>query len=352
MSSQYSNGGQFGLNQTSNGSYYQCDPCHQGVNCADRIPNKQQIQFNTDYVYLIIYCTTLCLSLLNNLLSLEVFQSSKRIRRTNIGVYLTLYSVISIIGSVLLVVDQSMQYFKPYPFASNDKLSETFHCVLEKTGDQVTLFLCVWLSALIALERGLIICLSFKMNATRWRSVVTLLLVFCVAAVTSTTMVIYRCEWEVPHKTPKARITSRWFYTATFLAGAVYVLATLLVLVSFALRIYYFGTTQESKTKTFLKLLRKHLFIFIPPCVCLLCIIPYQIWYSLKLPNNTYLQCGISTVEYIFKIMIQKLPGIPTVITWLIFVYPSNVYVTEFYMETWSGRHVRKILVFLHFFKE
>ena len=200
----------------------------------------------------------------------------------------------------MLVVDQSVQYFKPYTFANNQQLSETFHCFLKKSGDQVTLFLCLSLSALVAFERGLIICFNFKMNATRWRSVVTLLFVFSFTAATSITMLIYRYEWNVPHKTPKARITSRWFYTVAFLAGLIYVLGTLLVLINFVLHIYHYGTAQESRKKIFFKLLRKHLFILIPPITYLLCIIPYQIWYPLRPSQQTYLHCGISTVEYIF----------------------------------------------------
>jgi hypothetical protein len=338
MSSQYLNAGQSILNLTSNESYYQCDACYQSVNCVDPISNKQQVQFDTILIYLIIYSIELCLSFLNNLLSLNVFLGNKRVRRTNIGVYLTIYSIISIGGNALLVIDQYVQYFKLYPFANNVELSETFHCFLEKSGRQVTLFVCLWLNVLVAFEHGLIICFNFKMNATRWRSVVTLLFVFCVAAATSITMLIYRCEWNVPHKTLKVRLTSDWFYAAAFLAGLVYVLATLLVQSSFASRISQFGTTQQSKTKIFFELLKKHLFVFIPPITCLLCVIPYQIWFSLKGPTQTYFQCGISTVEYSFKVIVHTLPTIPTVITWFIFVHPSKVYMTEFYTETWVGR--------------
>ena len=338
MSLQCLNGGQFRLNSTTNETYCLCDPCHQGVHCDYRIPNKGQIQFNTDYVYLIIYLIELCLSLANNLLSLALFQGSKCIRRTNIGVYLAIYSFTSITGSVVLVVGQSVKYFRPYPFANNNELTETFHCFLEKSGQKITSFLCIWLSALVAFERALIICFNFKMNARRWRSVFMPLFVFCITAATSIPMLGYQCAWDKSHKTSRKRIATGWFYTVGILAGVVYCLATLLVLISFALRIYYYGTAQMSRTKIFFKLLRKHLFIFIPPTVYLLCVIPYQIWFAHKRHTQRYFQCGISTVEYILKVIVESLPNIPTVLIWLIFVYPSNVYMTEFYTETWIGR--------------
>ena len=350
MSSLCLNDGQLILDQSSNHSYCQCNSCFHGVNCAELIPNKQQVQFNTDYVWLIIYLTALCLSILNNLFSLEVFLGCKSVSRTNTGVYLVLYSITSIIGSTLLAVDQYVQYTKPYPFTDNQQLSETFHCFLRKSGDQVTLFICLWLSALVALENSLIICLYFKKNATRWRSVITLVLFFCIATPISITMLVYRCEWNVPHKTQKARATSRLFYTVTFLAGVVYTLATLLVLVSCASYRYHCGiVVQQSKQRIFAKLLREHWFVFIPPIIYLLGIIPYQIWYPLKGPRQKFLQCGISTTEYTFKVIIQALPSIPTVITWLIFVYPSKVYMTEFYKNTLSGRLLWNLK---HFLKE
>jgi hypothetical protein len=338
MSYQCFNGGQFILNQTLNESYCQCDPCHQGMQCEDPIRTKDQLQFDTEYVRLIVYLIELCLSLLNNLFSFAVFLSSKRIRRTSIGVYLTIYSIISIVGDVLLVAGQFVQYLKPYPFVNNEELSDTFHCLLEKSGYQITVLLCLWLSALVAFERGLIICFNFKMNATRWRSVITLLPIFCITATTSVSWLIYRCKRNMPHQESMERILSGWFYTADGLAGLIYVLATLLVLISFASHIYHYGTTQKSKKKIFIQLLKKHLFIFIPPITYLLCVIPYQIWLPLKGPIESYFPCGISTMEYIFKVIVQILPNIPTVITWLIFVYPSNVYMTEFYTQTWIGR--------------
>ncbi|CAF1442081.1 unnamed protein product, partial [Adineta steineri] len=95
-------------------------------------------------------------------------------------------------GTISLVIGQAVQYLKPYPFANNEELLETFHCFLEKSGYQITALLCLWLSALIALERGLITGFGFKMNATRWRSFVTLLLIFCIAGVTSVPWLFYR----------------------------------------------------------------------------------------------------------------------------------------------------------------
>jgi hypothetical protein len=46
-------------------------------------------------------------------------------------------------------------------------------------------------------------------------------------------------------------------------------------------------------------------------------------------------------------VLADVLPGVPIAITWLLFVYPSRVYMTEFYLNTWSGQCLAKILLLL-----
>lgn len=36
--------------------------------------------------------------------------------------------------------------------------------------------------------------------------------------------------------------------------------------------------------------------------------------------------------------------GVPFVLTWLLFVYPSRVFMNEFYLSTWSGKVLFTIL--------
>ena len=174
-----------------------------------RFDEKSRCNLILTMFRLIVYLIHLCLSLPNNLLSLAVFQGSKRIRRTSIGVYLTIYSIIAIVGNVILVVGQSVRYLKPYHFANNQELSDTFYCFLEKCGFQITALFCLWLSALVAFERGLIICFNFKMKATRWRSIIMLLFVLCVTVVTSVAWLIYRCKWNMPHQETNNTYTVR-----------------------------------------------------------------------------------------------------------------------------------------------
>ncbi|CAF1469738.1 unnamed protein product [Adineta ricciae] len=325
MSHSCLNNGQFIRNTTLNISYCQCSSCYQGVYCEELIPYKVQTEFNTMCIYLIIYSVEFFVSVINNVLSLQVFQRT-------------------IIGNVLSVIGQVIQCFKPYLFINNDELSETFNCSLDKISHQIILFSGLWLSAFVALEHALIVYFDCRLYGTQRRSIIISILGFCMTISTGIPMIINQCKWNTKYRTLSKRITSGFFYTVAVLAGVTYFVAILIVLINFALRVYHINNQSIPRTKIFFILIQRHLFIFIPPIVYGLCVIPYPIWFPFKGRTQAYFHCGISTVEYVFKIIVQALPDIPPVITWLIFVYPSNVYMTDFYTETWIGRKLLRYI--------
>jgi hypothetical protein len=129
-------------------------------------------------------------------------------------------------------------------------------------------------------------------------------------------------------------------------AIAAYMVGIVLILISCALHIHYFGEENGSCIKTFLKLLNNHLFIFIPLITYVICQLPYTIVVNTKNPSHSYFQCGISFGEFLVKVIMESLTGTPYALTWLLFVYPSRVYMTEFYLNTWSGQRLAKIIIF------
>ncbi|CAF1437989.1 unnamed protein product [Adineta ricciae] len=345
MSINCSNNGQLIFNVTLNQSYCQCNPCYQGLNCSELIPRKQQVQFNLKRDNFIISLILTLLTLLNNHLTVELCIRSKRIRSTNIGIYLIIYSLVSIIGRILLFISDSIQYMKSIDLHENIELDETLQCFLEKLGKHVATFICVWIGALIAFERALIICSTVRMNASRWRSMKVLLISLCFIAPTCILMLIYRCQEDSPHGTLESRLTSALIYTVDFLAGVIYLASTIIVLKNLASRISHFTSVQQSRRNIYRILLKRHFFIFLPPLIYSLCVLPYQIWYPINRSKQTFLYCGISATEYLFKILVYQLTPVPTAITWLIFIYPSNVYMTEFYRETRLGRRLQQRLL-------
>ena len=146
----------------------------------------------------------------------------------------------------------------------------------------------------------------------------------------------YNCDWDyVPHL-KAARVFLMYFHIA--IPIIIYIVATVLSLIGFARRIRAYGLEMNSYMKTFAKLTYSHLFIFVPPLVYAICYGPFNLVASQSKPGMGYYSCGISLGEYIIKVLLRALMGLPFIITWLIFVYPSRVYMNEFYMNTWCGQ--------------
>jgi hypothetical protein len=230
--------------------------------------------------------------------------------------------------------------YYPNLLGENSEPSEMLYCYVGKIGYNMFIYLCIWFSACITFERALIVRFDFKMNANRWRSFVTSLVIFTIAGGSAAPMIWSNCDWDHIPPLGTVHVFFVWFYIVTGLV--IYVVATLLVLISFAGRIRRYGMENGSYIKTFVKLLYTHLFIFVPPIAYAISQIPYTIVFNTE---NSYFQCGISIGEFVVKVLIDALTGVPVVITWLLFVYPSRVYMTEFYLNTWSGRSLAKILL-------
>ena len=335
------NNGRCAVNNSMNSTYCQCDACHEGRLCE--VDVWKQNQFDTAYVYMIVYIIGLCLSVLNNGLCLELFIGCRRIRRTNCGIYLFVYSILSLVSSILLVVDGVVAYY-PNQLKYDKAQFQILHCYGAKIGYNMLVYLCIWFSSCIAFERGLIVWFDGKMGATRWRSIVTVIVMLLIASGSATPLLIVNCDWDRSSILLAVRGFFVWFYTSTGLA--IYVLASLLILISFARRVRSYGMEDGSFVKTFLKLFGKHLFIFIPPIAYVISNIPYNIVINTKSSNHSYFQCGISVSEYVVKVLLEVWMGTPPVVTWLLFVFPSKVYMTEFYVNTWSGRWIPKIITF------
>jgi hypothetical protein len=87
-------------------------------------------------------------------------------RSTNYGIYLFTYSILSLLGYILLVIAQVLQYY-PNQLTGNSKQNEGLD-------SDAFFYLCIWLRSLIAFERGLIIYSASEMNAPQWRPFVAI----------------------------------------------------------------------------------------------------------------------------------------------------------------------------------
>ncbi|CAF3571900.1 unnamed protein product [Rotaria socialis] len=301
-------------------------------------------QIDIDYAHLIISIVAVFVSLLNNILSLELFIGCSRVRRTNCGIYLIVYSILSILSNISFLVDESLRHYQDKVPNSDLSNFPGYGCYFGKIGYNALVYGCIWLNACIAFERGLIVCLDSKTNATRWRSICTITVFSVIATGSAIPMMVYNCDFGNIPGLQTARLFLVWFSIVTGLS--IYVLATLLILISFARRIRQYGTEDGSFIKTYLKLFYNHLFIFIPPIAYAVGYISYTVIINTGPSTQYYFECGISMIEFIVKVLIESLQGVPPVLTWLLFIYSSKVYMTEYYMNTWSGQRLARIVIF------
>ncbi len=334
------NNGTCAVNMSSNTTYCQCDECHWGTHCEADVLRTNK--YDIFYAHFVVYIIELCLSLLNNGLVFELFICCRRIRSTNCGIYLFVYSILSLLSNIFIVTEQALEYYRnsliinPYWYAVLD-------CYFNKIGYTVLTYLCIWLSSCIAFERGLFIWFDTKLY-THWRSCVTIIVILAIAIGSATPMLVYKCDWDNVPKLQMLRFFFVWFY---IIAGiATYIVVMILVLISFAIRIHKFGIENDSRIKKFLNLLKTHLLIFVPPITYIICQLPYTIIDNTQNPEFSFFICGISLAEFIVRVILDALPNTPYALTWLLFVYPSRVYMTDYYLETWSGQRLANIIIF------
>lgn len=335
------NSGRCLANSSFNSTYCQCDPCHYGDFCENDV--WKQTQFDTHFIYMIISFIGLAFSLLNNGLALELFIRCKHIRCTNCGTYLIAYAILSILAGVALVLDGIVKHDQLILGIRGDYYE--FHCYFGKIAYSTLNYICIWLGACIIFERGLFLWFGGKINASRWRSFVLILVIFVVAGGSMAPMLFYKCAWNNRPSLQTARIFFMWFYPMVGITA--YILATILVLGAFTKRVRKYRKEAGSFLRTYLKLFRAHLFIFIPAVSYGISVIPYSAVMNLKSDKQAYFQCGISTAEYSVKVILEALTSIPVIVTWLLFVYPSRVYRTEFYLNTSSGKQCARIWLYL-----
>ncbi|CAF1448632.1 unnamed protein product [Adineta ricciae] len=268
---------------------------------------------------------------------LELFIRCRLIRRTNSGVYLIIYSSLCLLSSIFIVMEGYLEYAGGTRYFTNHTLvGNRFYCIVGVTSYSSATFLCIWFSAMVQLERGLLVFSVERTNFSRKRSVIISVFLLIMAIGCSIPFIVYNCDWIGNHPIKTLRVFLMYFHIC--IPIVIYLIATILTFIGFARRIYAYGLEKHSQPRLFMKLIYTHLFIFIPPVVYSICYGLFNLVAKYSDPHKGYFPCGISTPEYIVKILLRGLTGLPFTITWLIFVYPSRVYMSEFYMNTWCGQ--------------
>ncbi|CAF3928390.1 unnamed protein product [Rotaria sp. Silwood1] len=240
-----------------------------------------------------------------------------------------------ILASILLVIDGYVQYNESIFNGSQDE-RDLFHCYVGTACSNLAIFICIWFSACIQLEHLLVLVSKNPFKITRKRSIIVSIGFIALGISSVTPLVYYKCAWKDIPGVKIFRMVLNGFHIV--IPVFTYIISSILFLIVFARRIRTYGMENRCYIVTFVKLVYSHLFIFLPPLVYGICFGIFNIVANRSDSKKGYYHCTMTLPEYVVKLMLSSLRGIPFVFIWLIFVFPSRVYMTEFYMNTWCGQ--------------
>ncbi|CAF0828885.1 unnamed protein product [Didymodactylos carnosus] len=211
-----------------------------------------------------------------------------------------------------------------------------------------------WFSSILALERTLIELFFFKLfGLTRKHAliIVLLILIFCVCGriPTMLTKVIARdpddyhhhsfiCTWKADTNLySKLELIYQWINTGG--TCFLHFLANILTLISIARRKVYLSrnhTYEITYWRAWCIQLSKHRDYFIPPTVILLSQLGPILFFQIG-ERQECLEPKPGLWAHL-HLSVSFLQWIPHTVIFLIFIYPSEIYMKEFYSNTYAGK--------------
>ena len=292
-------------------------------------------------IFIVIFSLLTVLSLINNLLTISTCWVPK-IRITVCGLYIIVYSISSFIGLAFVEVIVIVTLF----YNNELKKHPLIHCALLPTFLKVTYDLCLWMSAFIAVERVFIQFNYYSIYRTRKYSVIILIILFLIVSSGSGLYAVGRTIEKSP-------VQSTTLYACTFqhfpnenvkiaykVMGSIYpqvVIPLLLSFLSIVLTLTHIirhkitlnALQLNSWQSLIMQQILKHKDFFIPPLVIIICTLPEKI-----LANACGTYCVEKTMQRFYMrlhIAFDFLLCMPLVLTFFIYIYPSNVYMNLFH---------------------
>jgi len=168
------------------------------------------------------------------------------------------------IGSTLLIIDDIVDYHQNI-LSTIPHARDKFHCIVGIAGYNTAMFLCIWFSACVQFERGLLVYRRKTKNSTRKQSIIVSILLLIMGLACSVPIAIGNCDWDGTPPLKTARVVMMFFRTS--IPILIYLIATILLFIGFAGRIRAYRLETQCYMRTFGKLAYSHLFIFILPVV-------------------------------------------------------------------------------------
>lgn len=277
---------------------------------------------NTEYLLILLFQWIIGFSIVNNLLTIQTCLG-KSIRITNLGVYLLLLSLSNIIRCIFLQIAI---------ICDMKTLERTHLYYISSILLNLLNFSAMWYSSMIACERLFIECFNFALYATRQRAYLLSLIIFIFVLLTQIpTFLLYFGRFSsLTIISLLTKIVKGVEFANVLLTCLIHILSSLFVLKNISVHKVYINFGEKTYWPIWRQQMKKHLDFFIPPLCYIICILP---WYLFKHVIYTCERIDPTTTSRLYFILIA-LANIPFTMTFLIDIYPSNVYINEFKRST------------------
>lgn len=273
---------------------------------------------NTEYLLILLFQWVIGFSVVNNLLTIQTCLA-KPIRITNLGVYHLLLSLSNIIRCIFL---------ETAIICDMKSLERTSLYYISSVLLNLLNFSAMWYSSMIACERLFIECLDYPLYATRQRAFLLSFLLFLFVLLTQIpTFLLY--FGRLSSSTVillLTQIVKSVEFANVLLTSLIHIVSSLFVLRNISVHKVYINFGEKTYWPVWRQQMKKHLDFFIPPLFYIFCILP---WYLFKHVIYTCERVDPTTASRLYFILIA-LANIPFTMTFIIYVYPSNVYMNEF----------------------
>lgn len=282
--------------------------------------NGRQIYLSLTTIYLFVLFLTIILTLQTCF--------CRRIRITNIGLYLILLCCTALFYSTIALIFFIIDLTQCIQITN---FHRQFHTIVKVS----SLYQCLWLMSFIACERMFIQCFDISLYASRKRSIIVSILSFTTVIITC---IVPRALFYIYHIQLCYEIYRVFSWLHPLMASLLQLIASIIVLVNIAKRKIYI-TERHDRCHVWLEQLSKHRDFFVPIIFLLFFGLP---WYLAEQLNN---QCKQKDPLYAYRVLIalKYLSLIPYTCIFIVFIYPNNVYMSEFRNSSCCSRYFRSI---------
>ena len=282
-----------------------------------------------DY-YIATFVILAACGLINNACALITF-CRERIRITAQGFYLIVFSIMSIFLMCVLVTycltvarldSESYRIISCFglPFISLIMVDGSILCTVA-----------------VAIERVLIESFDFAIHGSRVRSVLVSLGIIVYACGSNIDEIFLRrltkdlegkhiCIYDFDQYPTWRRIDIIFSYAHVIIPCFVHLICAICILTTIARRKIFIGTTNKSLVRVWMHQLNFHRDLLIPPVAVILCILPHGILGHLLQTCIPYSDKPKLRLHIAFVLLLY----VPQMLSFMLYVYPKNVYMGEF----------------------